>query len=102
MSIFIQRGLKPNVVNRTAQSEVMRGMVARGHGYALANVRPRNKVTLSGAALAYVPLEGDTAALTMGIAMLDGLRLSRMVTTFVDYCRETIRTGEIPGMDFGS
>lgn len=100
MSIFIQRGLKPNILTRTAQSEVMRGIVARGHGYALANVRPRSRETLAGAPLTYVPLEGDTAALTVGITMLDGLRLSRVVTTFIDYCRGTVKTGQIPGMVF--
>jgi len=100
MSIFIQRGLKPNIFTRTAQSDVMRGMVARGHGYALANVRPLNKETLAGGSLTYIPLEGDTAALTIGIVMLEGLRLSRLVTTFVEYCRNTISTGHVPGMTF--
>lgn len=100
MSIFIQRGLKPNILTRTAQSEVMRGLVAQGQGYALANVRPRNRATLTGAPLVYVPLEGGTAALTLGIAMLDGLRLSRLATTFIDYCRNTVKTGQVPGMVF--
>lgn len=98
MSIFMQRGLKPRIAARTEQPEVMRGIVAKGHGYALANVRPRNMAALDGSLLAYVPLEGRNPVLTMGIAMLEGLRRSRVVQTFIDYCCETISTENIPGM----
>ena len=102
MSIFMQRGLKPRILARTEQPEVVRGIVGKGHAYALANVRPNNMAALDGSPLAYVPLEGDNPVLTLGIAMLKDVRRSRVVETFIDYCREHIATGRIPGMTFAT
>ncbi len=98
MSLFKKQHLKPKIHARTRQTDVLRGLVAKGYGYSLANVRPINQSSLDGSELAYVPLAEPQPALTLGIAMLGTLRQTRSLSTFIEYCQEKIRDETIPGM----
>lgn len=98
MSLFSLSNVKPIIHARTKHIDVQRGLVAKGYGYSLANVRPLNKKSLDGSGLAYVPLSGDNQSLTLGIAVLDKIRKTMAVDSFNQYCIEQISSNNIPGM----
>lgn len=98
MSLFSAQGLKPSIYARTRHLEVVRGLVAHGYGYSLANVRPLNRKSLDGSDLAYVPLADAAPGLTLGVAMLASLKKTVVIEIFLQYCRQQINENEIPGM----
>ncbi len=98
MSLFASHNLKPDIYARTRQLEVQRGLVAKGYGYSLANVRPINQRSLDGSRLAYVPLSGTNPGLTLGIATLANVRKTIVVDKFSQFCHEQINSEKIPGM----
>jgi DNA-binding transcriptional LysR family regulator len=98
MSIFARAGLQPRIRARAKSSEVMRSLVAEGHGYGLANVRPMNSRSLTGGELVYVPLDGDYPPCMLGIATLQDSRSTRLLDAFVDRCRTRVTAQVIPGM----
>lgn len=98
MSLFAEQGIKPSIYARTRHIEVQRGLVARGYGFSLANVRPVNRKSLDGSDLAYVPLAGRPPGLTLGVAMLASLKRTVVIDSFLDYCSQQINENKIPGM----
>ncbi len=98
MSLFANRNLKPNIHARTRHIEVQRGLVAKGYGYSLANVRPVNQHSLDGSELRYIPLSGFNPGLTLGIATLTNVRKTIVVDIFSEFCHEQISNEKIPGM----
>lgn len=98
MSLFSSYNIKPNVYARTRHTEVQRGLVAKGYGYSLANVRPLNQKSLDGSDLSYIPLSGYNPGLTLGIATLANVRKTMVVDIFSQFCMEHISTENIPGM----
>lgn len=98
MSLFSRQDLKPRVYARTRYPEVQRGLVAKGYGYSLANVRPLNQRSLDGSELTYLPLSGHNPGLTLGIATLAKIRKTMVVDKFSQFCCEQINTESIPGM----
>lgn len=98
MSIFAKAGLTPNIRARSRSPDVVRSMVAEGHGYSIANVRPLNRFSLTGRELAYVPLDGGHAPSVLGIATLRDLRPTRLIDVFVERCRSRVGATAIPGM----
>ena len=98
MSIFAKAGLRPNIRTRSRSPDVIRSMVAAGRSYSIANVRPMNRYSLTGRELAYVRLEGEHPASTLGIAILRDLRTTRLIDSFVVHCRSRIGPDAVPGM----
>jgi DNA-binding transcriptional LysR family regulator len=98
MSLFNNHNLKPRIYARTRHIEVQRGLVAKGYGYSLGNVRPLNQKSLDGSQLKYVPLSGYNPGLTLGIATLATIRKTIVVDSFSEFCRQQINTERIPGM----
>jgi len=98
LSIFYNEGLSPKIHARSRQQEVVRTMVANGYGYTLANVRPRNLITLDGRTLRQIPLEGKHRPMKIGIATLAQERKPRLLQAFEEHCRDMISDGGIPGM----
>jgi DNA-binding transcriptional LysR family regulator len=98
MSLFNDHNLKPRIYARTRHIEVQRGLVAKGYGYSLGNVRPLNQKSLDGSQLKYVPLSGYNPGLTLGIATLATIRKTIVVDSFSEFCRQQINTERIPGM----
>lgn len=101
MSLFHIHKLKPTIKARTHLTDVQRGLVASGHGYSLANVRPKNKNSLDGKSLRYIRLEGNHMALSLGIAMLKDNRPSQAQLAFIEHCKKNISNNNIPGMSIG-
>ncbi len=98
LSLFDRHGLKPNVYARTRHIEVQRGLVAKGYGYSLGNLRPVNKRSLDGSELRYIPLSGQNPGLTLGVATLSNVRKTIVVDIFSQFCAEQISRDKIPGM----
>ena len=97
LSLFAAAGIAPRVVGRFEHLDVIRSLVARGEGFGMANVQPRNRASLDGYPLAYLPLSGAPRALVLGIAFAPGLRRTQTAEAVVALCRELIHDGHIPG-----
>jgi DNA-binding transcriptional LysR family regulator len=98
LSLFMMQGLDPNIAVKSEYPETVRSFVASGFGYSLMTARPMNTFALNGKGLAYVRLDDDYPAMTLGIATLNGLRMTRAAESFVQHCRELVSTGNLPGM----
>lgn len=98
LTLFLNEGLEPTIGTSSASQEVVRSLVANGHGYALFNARPRADVALDGRRLVRIRLAGVHRPMRLGIATLEGLGVSRLISTFVAHCRACISDASIPGM----
>jgi DNA-binding transcriptional LysR family regulator len=98
LSLFLEQGLTPNILERSGHPEVIRTMVANRYGYSLVNVRPRAPMALDGRRLASVRLAGEHRPMRLGLAMLKELKLPRLVQAFESHCRAFISNAHIPGM----
>ncbi len=98
LGLFLHERLDPKVVAGSPHTEVVRSLVGAGHGFGLANLRPRNRAALDGSALAYVPLDSRYRPLTLGLATLESARKPRALVAFEEYCRAHIHAGHVPGM----
>ena len=98
LGLFLQEDITPRVAARSAHTDVVRSLVASGHGFGLANVRPRNRAALDGQPLAYVPLESRYRPLVLGIATLGAPRVPRVVSAFQAFCRDAFARDGVPGM----
>jgi len=98
MALFSARKLKPTIKVRTRLTDVQRGLVACGHGYSLANVRPQNKYALDGNPLKYVALQGSHLPLNLGIAILSSNRPTPVQNAFIAHCSSAVTDRDIPGM----
>ncbi|MGO2501579.1 MAG: LysR family transcriptional regulator [Cobetia marina] len=76
MSIFEKIGLEPRVAYRAKSLDMIRGLVANGFGFSLFNTPLITAEAFDGRKLTTLILEDDAQSLTMGIASLQGLRLS--------------------------
>jgi DNA-binding transcriptional LysR family regulator len=90
LSLFHRVGLAPRIAGRFEHMEVIRGLVARGEGFGMANAQPRNRAALDGNKLAHIALEGHPLALSLGILMVKNTRLTRTMEVFIALCQELI------------
>lgn len=98
LSMFEEDGIQPRIRTNSQQTEVIRSLVARGHGYSILNLRPRNMASLDGLPLAYVLLEHRYRPMQLGLASLVEYRKTRLVEAFEEHCRTAISDDSIPGM----
>jgi DNA-binding transcriptional LysR family regulator len=90
LSAFQQKGLRPNIAERTGDIAVMRSMVANGFGYGIANMRPLNTLAPDGKPLVFVPMDGELRPLTMGVAMPNAEHRTQTVQAFITHCRRFV------------
>lgn len=98
LGLFFAEGLEPVVGASSANPDLVRSLVANGHGYGLFNVRPRAEVALDGRRLVRVRLAGEHRPMRIGVATLGGLAPSRLVSAFAAHCRAHVSEATIPGM----
>lgn len=98
LKLFSDQGLSPYIASRTPYPDMLRTMVANGHGYGLANVRPKADLALDGRKLVRVPLAGNLRPMRIGVATFESLRQTRLVQAFENHCKTFISDGYIPGM----
>lgn len=99
LSLFRDQGLEPRTVAAFEHMDVIRSLVARGDGFSIGNIRPRNRASLDGRPLAYIRLEGVVKPLRLGIATLANARSTRTAEAFADICRELVRDTRLPGVE---
>jgi DNA-binding transcriptional LysR family regulator len=98
LALFMKEGLEPTIAMRSAHQDVVRTTVANGHGYSLANVRPRSDLALDGRRVVRVPLSGDQRPMRVGLATLSRRVKSRLISAFEAHCRAIVSEAHIPGM----
>jgi len=93
LSIFYGLGLQPRVAYETPSFEMLRGLVANGHGYAVMHSRPVSDVALDGERLVYRPVAEKIRPTRLGLARLAAARPRRMTTAFAEFCKEFVISG---------
>lgn len=96
LSLFRQRGLEPLVRHRTVNFELVRGLVAKGFGYALLNLRPNRNVTYDGGKLVYLDIADDLPELPIVLAWPASIALTRKATLVRDLCARVVGVGPAP------
>ena len=86
-SLFRARGAMPRIRYRTANFEMVRGLVAHGHGFSLLNLKPAVKRSYDGGRLAVLPLADAVPPLPIVLARLRGVRLTARAEAFAESCR---------------
>lgn len=97
LSLFRAAGLSPRLYGSFESIEVIRGLVARGEGFGLANVQPRNKSALDGQMLSYLALSDELPPLMYGVASIRDTRPTQSAKAFISLCTDLVSTGRIPG-----
>ncbi|WP_150460830.1 LysR family transcriptional regulator [Nesterenkonia ebinurensis] len=87
LSLFRHAQLQPRIHQRFESVEVLRSMVARGHGYTILNQRPAHDLTNDGGRIVRLEIEDATSQLEIGVAHRAGEQLSRKGQAFIDECR---------------
>lgn len=98
LSFFTVAGLRPKIAERTRDMAVMRGLVANGFGYSIANIRPPGDAAPDGRPLRFVPLNGSMRPMRMGLLLVAGARPALVAREFVAHCRAVIAPGATPGL----
>ncbi len=101
LSFFEGAGVTPQIAERTRDMAVMRGLVANGFGYSIANIRPVTDMAPDGRKLSFVPIEGKLRPMRMGLLTAEGAENVLTVKTFISYCKERITDGSVPGIRIG-
>lgn len=94
LRLFAHHGLTPNIRYRTRNFEVVRGLVATGHGYSLLNSKAAHNLTYHGNRLVNLPLEPAVGALTLVLAKPKQLRLTKLASAFAAVCQEYFQRTE--------
>ncbi|WP_226629126.1 LysR family transcriptional regulator [Alloyangia pacifica] len=97
LSFFHDRGLKPEIAERSRDIAVVRSLVANGFGYSIANMRPLNGRSPDGKPLRFIPLSGDLRPLKMGLMMTHQAETTNVVRSFVEFAQKWFRDGFMPG-----
>lgn len=90
LSIFRDAHLTPRIHQRFESFEVVRSMVARGHGYTILNQRPAHDMTNDGLRIVRLPLRDSRSLLQIGVAHRADEPLSRKGEAFIDECRKML------------
>jgi DNA-binding transcriptional LysR family regulator len=98
LTMIEEDAIQTSIRTSSPHTEVIRSLVARGYGYSILNLRPRNMASLDGLPLAYVPLERRYRPMQLGLASLVEYRKTRLVEAFEEHCRTAISDESIPGM----
>lgn len=98
LSFFTRIGARPVIAERTRDMAVMRGLVANGFGYSLANVRFLSDASPDGKPLKFIPLRGDVRPMRLGLLMAEGAGSASVVRAFVEHCKERVVPDHLPGL----
>ncbi|QGX98561.1 LysR family transcriptional regulator [Roseovarius faecimaris] len=101
-SLFSECGRVPKISERTQDMAVMRGLVANGFGYSIANIRPMSDRAPDGRKLCYVPLSGVSRPLRLGLLIADGAAQVLTVKAFIAHSQAAISSHSIPGLNMAA
>lgn len=88
MELFRSVGATPNVAWRSASYEFVRGLVARGHGFAIHNAVPHAMTTYDGGALIVRPFRQPLKGVNVVCLSLANLRMRHTVKLFTDFAKD--------------
>lgn len=91
LSLFSGVNLDPTIKHQVKSYELVRSLVGAGEGYAILIMRPVNERTYDGSKLVYVPLHDDVPVPQYGLAVTKRSVPTRLIATFADVCRETLK-----------
>ncbi len=94
ISLFEKRGLSPNILYSSHSSEMVRSLVAAGFGYAIFNIKPRNKQTYTIGDLVRIPLASDHLAPEFGIIHYGKSGLTRVAQAVIEACAQLKSEGK--------
>ena len=86
--MFLRLDIEPRVSHRSLSFEMVRGLVANGHGYSILNLRPSGDSSYDGAKLVCRPLRDALEPLSIVLARVKGARLTRRAHAFNGHCRD--------------
>ena len=92
--ILEKAGLRPNIALRSANLEMVRGMVGHGLGYSLLATKPASAMTYDGRALASRPLQAEVEPSRVILAKRADAQLSQPARRFFDFCCDFFQTGD--------
>ncbi len=92
-AIFLAYGLEPQVRYTTPSLEMVRGLVAHGHGVGLLNIRPEGNRAYDGTPLACRPLAEDCPPLRVALARPAQARPSRAAQALIACARDYFAGG---------
>jgi DNA-binding transcriptional LysR family regulator len=90
-SIFLRYGLEPDIRYRTTSYEMVRGLVAHGHGVGLLNLRLPRDESYDGQPIACRSLREPAAPLRLVLAHAGQVRPTRAADAFAAVAREHFR-----------
>lgn len=94
LSLFSQANLKPRIKHQVKSYELVRSLVGAGEGYSLLIMRPVNERAYDGSELVYLPLSDDVPTPQYGLAFTNRSVPTKLVETFANVCRETLKSEE--------
>jgi DNA-binding transcriptional LysR family regulator len=90
-ALFDASGSRPVAAFRSAQPDVVRGMVANGLGYSILNFPLKCCRTVDGEEFVVKRFRDPVPATTLGIAMSNSVRQRAVVKRFAAFCEDYIR-----------
>jgi len=89
LSIMRDAGVDPKIAYRSANLEMVRGMVGHGLGYSILATKPASSMSYDGRALVQRPLNVPAATLSwVVLATRSGATLSKPAEQFIWFCRD--------------
>jgi DNA-binding transcriptional LysR family regulator len=88
LSLFYSKGLEPRIAHRFAATDMVKGMVANGFGYALLNAPLAVKRALDGKGLLIRELDDGLRPLRLGLAWRADVKLTRAAEAFLEHSRK--------------
>ncbi|TDV34406.1 LysR family transcriptional regulator [Paraburkholderia caballeronis] len=86
MALFDPLGRRPVPAFRSAQPEVVRGLVANGLGYSILNFPLKSTRTTDGADFVMRPFRDEVTATTLGIAQSRSMKPRQIIKRFAEFC----------------
>ena len=98
LSLFEKAGLKPRILERIADYDLLRSLVASNFGYGIGNIRPLAQLAPNGEPIRSLRIKDDCRPMTLGLATIKGRSDRKVINAFKAYCRAAISDDHIPGM----
>ncbi|MBV8636081.1 MAG: LysR family transcriptional regulator [Burkholderiaceae bacterium] len=90
-ALFDAVGERPVAAFKSAQPEVVRGMVANGLGYSILNFPLKSTQTVDGEDFVVKRFKDDVAAATLGVAQSRNMKPRQVVQRFASFCESLIK-----------
>ncbi len=98
LSLFQERGLRPQIAERVSNLSSLRSLVANGFGYGLLNISTKTNLAPDGQRLVFRQLVGKHRPMVFGLARMKSHYSPRIVTAFADHVRKRVSVSGLPGM----